>query len=221
MKYLFILYAIVGVLTFGWAFVDIEAETRAECVDRPFCFPKEVATYGGLLSGVLGGVCRKFDIPLLAARGYPSVSIVREMALEYFGDAINNGQDVTVLHLGDHDPSGKDMTRDLQERFELFLGDDGGSFNLERIALNMKQIEEVNPPPNPAKTTDSRFQAYKAEFGEESWELDALEPAYIVDLVTRKVEDFIDPDAWAEKADEVEAIRTKLQRTAARFDTSK
>lgn len=140
------------------------------------------------LSGVLGGVCRKFDIPLLAARGYPSVSIVREMALEYFGDAINNGQDVTVLHLGDHDPSGKDMA----------------------------QIEEVNPPPNPAKTTDSRFQAYKAEFGEESWE-----PAYIVDLVTRKVEDFIDPDAWAEKADEVEAIRTKLQRTAARFDTSK
>ena len=173
------------------------------------------------LSGVLGGVCRKFDIPLLAARGYPSVSIVREMALEYFGDAINNGQDVTVLHLGDHDPSGKDMTRDLQERFELFLGDDGGSFNLERIALNMAQIEGVNPPPNPAKTTDSRFQAYKAEFGEESWELDALEPAYIVDLVTRKVEDFIDPDAWAEKADEVEAIRTKLQRTAKRFDTSK
>lgn len=170
------------------------------------------------LAGVLGGVCRKFDVPLLAARGYPSVSIVREMALEHLSDPISQGQFVTVLHLGDHDPSGIDMTRDLQERFDLFLGDTDDMFTLHRIALTRDQIDEKNPPPNPAKTTDSRFSNYLREHGDESWELDALEPSYLVDLVTRHIENHIDDDAWAERQQHVESVRSKLTAVSKQFE---
>jgi len=47
----------------------------------------------------------------------------------------------------------------------------------------MKQIQELNPPPNPAKLSDSRVEDYIAKYGDESWELDALDPQYIHDLI--------------------------------------
>lgn len=169
------------------------------------------------LAGVLGGVCQQFDVPLLAARGYPSVSIVREMALEHLSPAVEHGQQVTVLHLGDHDPSGIDMTRDLRERFDMFLGDTYGAFTLQRIALTRDQIDEKNPPPNPAKTTDSRFEGYLREHGDESWELDALEPSYLVDLVTDHIESHIDDDAWTSRHQVVEDVREKLNAVSAQF----
>lgn len=172
------------------------------------------------LAGVLDGVCTRFDVPLLAARGYPSVSIVREMALEHIVNPLNQGQRVTVLHLGDHDPSGIDMTRDLDERIRLFTEAETDTDGLEicRIALTMGQIEEVNPPPNPAKVTDSRFDSYARQFGDESWELDALNPQYLVDLVTGHLEDRIDSDAWSEREQEISEVRARLSEVAIAFD---
>ncbi len=171
------------------------------------------------LAGVLGGVCKEYDVPLLAARGYPSVSIVREMALEHIIPAIEAGQFVTLLHMGDHDPSGIDMTRDLKDRFAMFLGEDlMDDFSLERIALEMSQIEEKNPPPNPAKTTDSRFNEYRKRFGDESWELDALEPSYLVNLVSTEFNKRIDDDQWAIKKAEIDAWRKKLKVTADAYE---
>lgn len=174
------------------------------------------------LAGVLERICREFDVPLLAARGYPSVSIVREMTLEHVLPAIKQGQDVTVLHLGDHDPSGIDMTRDLRERIELFVDNrqraEMVNLEIKRIALTMEQIEEVNPPPNPAKVTDSRFVGYQQAFGDESWELDALEPEYINALVRREIEALIDLEAWNQRIGEIEAIRDQITEVADAFD---
>lgn len=171
------------------------------------------------LAGVLEGVCNRYDVPLLAARGYPSVSIVREIAIQHIAPAINNGQYVTVLHLGDHDPSGIDMTRDLEERFNMFIehevepGEED-RFTLDRIALTMDQIEERKPPPNPAKTTDARFGSYIKVYGRESWELDALDPNYLNNLVDSHIHRFIDDDMWTLASERVEAIRNKLSETA-------
>lgn len=82
-----------------------------------------------------------------------------------------------------HDPSGIDMTRDIQERLELF----GADVYVKRVALTMNQIQTYNPPPNPAKITDSRASKYIDQFGDESWELDALEPKVITDLIKKQV----------------------------------
>lgn len=174
------------------------------------------------LAGILEGVCNEYDVPMLAARGYPSVSIVREMTLEHIVPAIKAGQDVTILHLGDHDPSGIDMTRDLDERIHLFTENRERMAMVrvvvKRIALTMDQVEEVQPPPNPAKVTDSRFVGYQERYGDESWELDALEPSYINNLVTREIKALIDDDAWDERVGEIESIRSEIADVADKFD---
>lgn len=170
------------------------------------------------LAGVLEPICRKYDVPLLAARGYPSVSIVREMVLEHMTSAMDYQQSI-VLHLGDHDPSGIDMTRDLKERISMFAAPYPGYMpEVKRIALTMKQIEEVRPPPNPAKTSDARFDSYMREFGDESWELDALDPAYITRLVAGHITSFINDDLWAEREALVEEKRNRLKKTQQQYE---
>lgn len=168
------------------------------------------------LAGVLGGVCQKWDIPLLAARGYPSVSIVRDLVEDHILPAIRNGQQPVLLHLGDHDPSGKDMTRDLEERIAMFIEGEG-ECEIDRQALNIDQVRRLKPPPNPAKITDSRAKEYIREFGPESWELDALRPQYLVNLVEKAVENVVDVDAWEARREEIEAVRVKLQASANSF----
>lgn len=172
------------------------------------------------LVGVLERVCNEYDVPLLAARGYPSGSVVREFADEDVRSAICEDKRVTILHLGDHDPSGIDMTRDLRERISLFVDDEDFStmIDLRRIALTMDQVEDQRPPENPAKTTDSRFRDYRRRFGDKSWELDALSPQFLHDLVERYITAEIDHDQWKNRQDEVESVRSRLWDAAARFD---
>lgn len=145
------------------------------------------------LVGVIEEVCTRLDVPYFSCRGYTSQS---EMWVGAQRIAAWAKQDQTpiIFHFGDHDPSGKDMTRDITDRIELFMG----GVELKRMALNMDQIRQFNPPPNPAKTTDSRARAYIAEFGNESWELDALEPKVIVGLIENAVMELQDTEIWAE-----------------------
>lgn len=144
------------------------------------------------LIGIVGQICRRLDVNHFSCRGYVSQSEMWSAAgrLKRHYDA---GQNIVLLHLGDHDPSGKDMSRDIVERLSLF-GVEVISFR--RLALNMDQIETYNPPPNPAKLTDSRAAGYIREFGRESWELDALEPQVITDLIRDNVEEFRDDTAY-------------------------
>lgn len=166
------------------------------------------------LHGILDRVCKEWDAPLLAARGYPSATTLRELAKERI---LGCEQRVVLLHLGDHDPSGIDMSRDLLERIEMFSRMFPG-LELRRIALNMNQIEELKPPPNPAKTTDARYAKYLEMYGNESWELDALKPQYIHNLVSEQMSTLVDMKAWGERVAEVEVVRERLQAVADEFD---
>lgn len=167
------------------------------------------------LVGVLENVCAKYDVPLLAARGYPSASVLREFVVEDVLPAITD-QHVAIIHLGDHDPSGIDMTRDLRDRIQLFC-EEVGAVELDRVALTMEQIRVRKPPPNPAKTTDSRFADYKRLYGSESWELDALPPSFLAELVESRIALYIDADDWTTRAEEVDAIRKRLTKIASGF----
>jgi hypothetical protein len=168
------------------------------------------------LAGVLEGVCKEFDVPLLAARGYPSGTVLREFALSDIQPCLQARQKPVILHLGDHDPSGIDMTRDLEERLALFGRT--GNIELQRIALNMRQIEEEQPPPNPAKTTDSRFESYRQSYGDESWELDALKPEYLTGLVRDFTEECINTKVWKARKSEIADVKTRLLEMAEGFD---
>lgn len=106
------------------------------------------------------------------------------------------------------------MTRDITDRLELFMG----GVKIDRLALNMPQIKQYHPPPNPAKVTDSRFKKYQDEFGDESWELDALEPAVLVALVRKAVEDLRDDELWSEKVRIENHHRAILASAAGNWD---
>lgn len=173
------------------------------------------------LVGVLEQTCRALDVPILAARGYPSGTVLREFAEEDVLPALYEAKDVTILHLGDHDPSGLDMTRDLTERLRLFCAEHNGQLDrveIKRIALNKDQIEQFQPPPNPAKTTDARFRDYRRKHGDESWELDALKPQYLNDLVRDEIKALTDSYEWTVRREEIDAIRNKLQNIAINFE---
>lgn len=176
---------------------------------RVFCIVEKEA-----LVGVLERVCRRFDVPLLAARGYPSGTVLREFVEEDVLPALSDGQRPIVLHLGDHDPSGIDMTRDLQERLMLFAF---GDVEVQRIALTMDQVEEQRPPENPAKTTDSRFEGYLREYGTSSWELDALSPQYLDKLVAGHINRYIEDGKWEAIADQMNHTKNRIRDLGAKL----
>lgn len=230
------------------------------------------------LVGVLDNVCPGYDVDYFSCRGYTSQSEIWGAA-QRIGGYLSAGQRVVILHLGDHDPSGIDMTRDIRGRLELFIekdwvrenqyedghylldgiddsdeghedwplytaqiwedisdhlvgsvkkiGEDGEEewesyddtppFQVRRIALNFDQVQQYNPPPNPAKLTDSRAQGYIARFGRQSWELDALEPNVLAALVTTEILAERDVDAWAEAQSREDGEKAVLQKASERW----
>lgn len=165
------------------------------------------------LVGVIDGICRRLDVPYFACRGYTSQSEMW-VAAQRLRRWQRNRQTPIILHLGDHDPSGIDMTRDIVDRLTLFTG----GIKVDRLALNWDQVEQYSPPPNPAKLTDTRAEAYVAEFGLSSWELDALDPATIAALIEDAVGRFRDPVLWSETvAEEDDGLRL-LEAAAERWE---
>jgi hypothetical protein len=165
------------------------------------------------LVGVFERVCRELDVPLLSCRGYTSQSEMWGASQRMLRHR-RGKQTPIVFHFGDHDPSGKDMSRDITDRLELFTN---GSLKFERLALNMDQVEKYEPPPNPAKITDSRANAYIAEFGDESWELDALEPSVLEALVREAIEGIVDENLMEEAVAEQKKHRATLGLIAERY----
>lgn len=178
------------------------------------------------LSDVVARACRPLDIPYTACKGYMSVSAIWEAAHDRIRRHWNrSGQGTVILHLGDHDPSGIDMTRDIEDRLRTFsaqYGDHSDSDPCElqviRIALTREQINQYNPPPNPAKETDSRFAAYQAVHGDESWELDALEPQVIVDLITRTARRHMNQARFRQAQQEEAGYRARLLKASHHWD---
>jgi hypothetical protein len=143
------------------------------------------------LTGVIEGVSEEFRVPWFSCRGNVSDSEMYAAGKRF---ARIVGQVPIVLHLGDHDPNGLDMTRDIQDRLVMFARRE---IRVQRLALNLDQTDGL--PPNFAKETDSRFASYVQQFGTtDCWELDALAPNVISNLVRAGLERLIDPGAWAD-----------------------
>ncbi|MET9122980.1 hypothetical protein [Streptomyces sp. NPDC004528] len=164
------------------------------------------------LVGVIAGVCQRYDVDYFSCRGYTSQSELWGAAQRMLSYQ-RRGQKPVVIHLGDHDPSGVDMTRDIRERLALFEAD----VEVRRIALNMDQVDAHQPPPNPAKLTDSRATGYIRAYGRSSWELDALEPALLDQLIEGEIWSFRDVDLWDAATTVMEQERTLLRNVASRW----
>lgn len=158
------------------------------------------------LSDIVRRACLPWDVPYLACKGYVSASAIWDAGCNRIKKAWNErDQSTVIIHLGDHDPSGVDMTRDISERLQKYASASASHERhdcfpeVRRIALTMEQVERYNPPPNFAKESDSRYTAYRANHGEDSWELDALEPRVIVDLIDSEIADIVDTSLFDER----------------------
>jgi hypothetical protein len=170
----------------------------------------EVMAEKDAVSNVIEPVCDELGVRFTANRGYPSASLLKDIA-ERVEDAVENRHEIAFLYFGDHDPSGLDMDRDVLARVGLLSHET--EIDFRRIALTWDQIETWNPPPNPAKQTDSRFEAYAAEHGDESWELDAVKAEDLADLVRTNIEQFISWDTWDEAKERQDRRKEKLAKT--------
>lgn len=171
------------------------------------------------LVGVLEVACKPLDVPYFSCRGYTSQSEMWASAMRLLKQH-QSGHKLYIIHLGDHDPSGIDMTRDIQDRLNLFLRHHvGKTVDVNRIALNMDQIQQYEPPPNPAKLTDSRSASYLENYGDESWELDALEPTVLNALITSEVHKLRDTRTWDEVVEREDQCKEQLRDAAARLES--
>lgn len=166
------------------------------------------------LIGIVGQICGKLDVNHFSCRGYVSQSEMWAAARRLHRRQ-EAGQRVVLLHLGDHDPSGKDMSRDIQERLVTF---ETYGVAFKRLALNMDQVELYNPPPNPAKLSDSRASGYIEEYGDECWELDALEPKVISDLISKNVEKYRDDTLYNAVVEREAEERRQLDDLAEHYE---
>lgn len=177
----------------------------------------EVMVEKDALSGILEPVCRDLHIRFTANKGYSSSSAMYEA-----GKRIHRAKrlvdEVHIFYLGDHDPSGIDMTRDITERLGLFTYAFIEPDKVHRLALNWDQVEQWQPPENPAKETDSRYEMYVHEFGESSWELDAVEPRTLADLVRDAVMELIDEDQWNDVLQREQNMREELEKFADEYE---
>lgn len=203
--------------------------------DQPYYV--EVWIEKDALVGVLQAACPDLDVPFFSCRGYTSQSEMWNAA-QRIGDKVSEGKDVRIVHLGDHDPSGIDMSRDIHERISMFVAQDlgyegpkdrqteawfytdslGERFEVDRVALNMDQVRVYNPPPNPAKLSDSRAGDYVDKFGYQSWELDALPPADLVQIVKDAVVGYMEHDEMDQVIEKEDEIKKTLSGVARHFD---
>lgn len=147
------------------------------------------------LSGVLHPLTAEWDVPLMVTRGYPSLTFLHEAA----GELVLRDQDVTIYYLGDFDPSGLDIPRNVEERLWEF-GADISRF--ERLAVTEQQITDWSLQTRPTKRSQKNYLA--VGFSGDSVEVDAIPPAQLVELVEQAILSHVDEEA-VEKLREVEA----------------
>lgn len=170
------------------------------------------------LLSIAQAACEPYRVPYFACKGYVSQSAMWAAGSRRLRPHFRNEQIPIIIHLGDHDPSGIDMTRDMLERLDLFTNE---CVDVRRIALNFDQVQKYKPPPNPAKTTDSRFDNYVTKHGEESWELDALSPNVLVSLIQNEILSLLDKQKWDDLMQIEKGERESLKALADNYDLVK
>jgi hypothetical protein len=159
------------------------------------------------LAGVLRPLANQYHVTMMVNRGYSSQSAMYESFNRFLNEA-DKGKKLILLYLGDFDPSGEDMVRDIGDRMEMF----GVSVNVQKIALTLDQVHYYNPPPNPAKHSDPRSRDFISKYGASSWEVDAINPSELRNIIMRSIEANLDMDGMrivVEKENEDKAKLTK------------
>lgn len=171
------------------------------------------------LSSTLYPIAHKWHIPFSINRGYTSSTSIYDLYKRILYK-FEEGKEIVILYIGDHDPSGIDMCRDIKNRLEEFLKYNDILFYSQfvyQIALTDEQIQKYNPPSNPAKIDDPRAKNYINKYGNESWEVDALSPDVMIELVEESIKQYIDMEKWNRVINKENEQKEKLRKLINNF----
>ena len=188
----------------------IEAACRQYRKDYWSAQPNRVEVWSekGTVRGTLAPVLDKYGVTFRVMHGYGSATALHDIA----EDTARNDKPLTVLYVGDWDPSGMNMSEvDLPERLERY----GGDADIVRVALNEDDVgDDTDLPWFEAETKfgDSRYQWFVANYGPRCWELDALSPPVLRERVEDAILELIDQDAWDHLID-IEAAERESMKT--------
>lgn len=164
------------------------------------------------LAGIIAPITGHYGIPLTPTKGDPSITIRKEL-YGRIREQIQKKKQVVLLVLGDLDPKGVQIPISLNNKLVEMHG--GQQWIMERVALSLEQVKEVNAPPQPAKKSDSTYTKFVDKYGKQSWELDALSPDYLQTLVKNEIENRIDTRFFQEVLDQekndIVELRNKLK----------
>jgi hypothetical protein len=139
------------------------------------------------LAGVLLEETRLYDVPLMVAKGYSSVTFLHSAAEAIEG----KGKPAYVYHFGDLDPSGVDAARDIETKLRRYAPN--AEIHFSRPAVTREQVEAWNLPSRPTKTTDTRAKKFVGT----SVELDAIPVLKLRDLCRECIERHVDQEQLA------------------------
>jgi hypothetical protein len=162
----------------------------------------------GTVRGVLAPVLNRYAVGFFPVHGFSSATAAHDIAED------DDGRDLIVLYVGDIDPSGMFMSeQDLPARFVKY---DGDHVKLRRIALTFPQTRGLPSFQASDKRKDPRYKWFRSNYGEECWELDAMDPNDLRDCVEREIVKLIEPEAWRRcevvNAAEQDSLRTVLDK---------
>jgi hypothetical protein len=168
------------------------------------------------VTGSIQELCDEFGVRIEPIRGFDSTTKIHE-AGERFSDALDSGKNLAILYLGDHDPSGKDIERDLWKRLGDHLPPEVYSTSrrsISRLAIFAGDIKQFKLPPLKVKTKDPRAGGFLKVHGNAAVELDALPPTELRRRIREAIESRIDYEAW-NRAMLVEAAQQETCRNYA------
>jgi len=175
------------------------------------------------LATLVSNIANGYNVLTYPSRGYSSFTRVKEAIEDRFNE-VSEERGIIIIHLTDHDPSGLDMTKDLEKRFSKYM-EDAERVTMHRVALTLDQIKKFNLASNPTKIADPRSADYLLAIGDQCWELDALPPDELEQIIKRAINRFIDTDAWDENQDliakEKEELRKKFESMRISFGKEK
>jgi hypothetical protein len=175
------------------AAIRYAAKTYREDLWRDQPYAPIVAIEKDALLGVIEPVCDRYRVGRLALRGNCSDTVLYELA-KLCVEQADQDKTPVVLLLTDHDPTGvMSMPPDITTRLERYAEQE---IEVRRLGLTIQQVKRFKPPNNPAKEKDPRYPAYRRLYGDKSWELDALSPDFIAELVETELQGLIDQELW-------------------------
>jgi hypothetical protein len=147
----------------------------------------------------LARVAGPFGIEVCSSGGFDSLTDKHRIGQLWAGSV------VTVLHIGDHDPSGVHVFSSLAEDIEAFVADYGGDVEFIRLAVTPEQAAFYCLPSAPPKPTDRRsFE------GNETWQAEALDPRMLAAIVSAAIEERIDRALYEAVLDEEQQARRNV-----------